>query len=157
RLDIDRDELAALVAATGADGDDLALHGLLLSGVGDDDAALGLTVFLDSADDYAVVERTELHGARSLIDQVPGSRASAVGRAFCAMFHLWQVRWQSEAVSASALRNTWCAAYRSARESLRESYNNRLAMRCDEEEAFTGCDRGQSGLGEVLALAPTKC
>src|SRR5579862_499577 len=38
-LQIDRDQLAGLVAATGADGDDLALRGLLLGGVGDDDAA----------------------------------------------------------------------------------------------------------------------
>src|SRR6266540_1775272 len=35
---------------------------LLLSGVGDDDATLGLGVFLDPAHDHAVVQRTELHG-----------------------------------------------------------------------------------------------
>src|SRR5215468_3356099 len=38
-LEIDGDELAGLVAAARADGDDLALGGLLLGGVGDDDAA----------------------------------------------------------------------------------------------------------------------
>src|SRR5271169_4636734 len=38
-LDVDRDQLAGLVAATWADGDDFALRGLLLGGVGDDDAA----------------------------------------------------------------------------------------------------------------------
>ena len=62
-LDIDRDELAALVAAAGADGDDLALHGLLLGGVGNDDAALGLGVFFDPAHDHAVMQRTKLHGS----------------------------------------------------------------------------------------------
>ena len=61
-LDVDRDELAALVAAARADGDDFALHGLFLGGVGDDDATLGLGVFLDPAHDHAVVQRTELHG-----------------------------------------------------------------------------------------------
>ena len=38
-LDVDRDELAALVAAARADGDDFALRGLFLGGVGNDDAA----------------------------------------------------------------------------------------------------------------------
>ena len=49
-------ELAALVAATGANGDDLALHRLLLGGVRDDDATLGLGVFFDALDDDAVVQ-----------------------------------------------------------------------------------------------------
>jgi hypothetical protein len=38
-LQIDGNELAGLVAAARADGDDLALGGLFLGGVGDDDAA----------------------------------------------------------------------------------------------------------------------
>ena len=38
-LEVDRDELAGLVAAARADGDDLALRGLFLGGVGNDDAA----------------------------------------------------------------------------------------------------------------------
>ena len=39
-LDVERDELAGrLGAAAGADGEDLALLGLLLGGVGDDEAA----------------------------------------------------------------------------------------------------------------------
>src|SRR4029079_9770572 len=41
-LQIDLNELAGFVAAPRADGDDLALRGLLLGGVGDDDAAGGL-------------------------------------------------------------------------------------------------------------------
>jgi hypothetical protein len=49
------------VAATGADGDDFALHGLFLGGVRDDDATLGLGVFLDPLHDYAVVQWTEFH------------------------------------------------------------------------------------------------
>src|SRR3990170_543696 len=40
-LEVDGDELAALVAATGANGDDFALRGLFLSGIGNDDAAGG--------------------------------------------------------------------------------------------------------------------
>ena len=46
-LDVERDDLAALVAGAGADGDDLALHRLFLGGVGNDDAAGGLGVFLE--------------------------------------------------------------------------------------------------------------
>ena len=53
--------LAALVAGARSDGDDLALLGLLLGGVGNDDPALGLLFRLDAADDDAVVQRTKLH------------------------------------------------------------------------------------------------
>src|ERR1700719_799705 len=41
-LDVDRDQLAGLVAAARADCRDFALRGLFLGGVGNDDAALGL-------------------------------------------------------------------------------------------------------------------
>ena len=54
-------DLAALVAGAGADGDDLALLGLLGCGVRDDDAAGRLGLALDAANDDAVVQRTELH------------------------------------------------------------------------------------------------
>src|SRR6478609_6091488 len=47
-LEIDRDQLAGLVAAARANGDDFALGGLFLGGVGDDDAASGLGVGLDA-------------------------------------------------------------------------------------------------------------
>src|SRR6266853_879810 len=60
-LDVDRDELAALVAATGSNGDDLALLWLLLGGVGNDDATSGLRLGIDSLDDNAVVKRSEFH------------------------------------------------------------------------------------------------
>ena len=61
-LDVERNDLAALVAGAGADGDDLALHRLFLGGIGNDDAAGGLGVFLDAAHDDAVMQRAELHG-----------------------------------------------------------------------------------------------
>src|SRR5215207_1122804 len=60
-LHVERDDLAALVPGARADGDDLALLRLFLRGVGDDDAALRLLLGLDTADDDAVVQRTELH------------------------------------------------------------------------------------------------
>src|ERR1700743_81969 len=41
-LEVDRDQLAGLVAAAGAHRRDLALRRLFLGRVGDDDAALGL-------------------------------------------------------------------------------------------------------------------
>src|SRR5262249_58199216 len=53
-LDVDRDELAALVATAGANRDDLALGGLLLGGVGNDDATGGLLFGIDPPYDPAV-------------------------------------------------------------------------------------------------------
>src|SRR4051795_981008 len=61
-LDAHRRQLALVAAGTRADGQDLALHGLLLGGVGDDQPALGSRLFLDTLDDDAVVQRPELHG-----------------------------------------------------------------------------------------------
>ena len=56
------DALAGLlVDGAGADRDDFAFLGLFLGGVGDDDAAGGLLVFLDAADDHAVAKGTEFH------------------------------------------------------------------------------------------------
>ena len=52
--------LPALVAAAGTDGDDFALRGLLLGGIGDDDAALGFLLGIDALHDHAVVQRAEL-------------------------------------------------------------------------------------------------
>src|ERR1044072_155232 len=61
-LDVDRDELAGLVAATRSYGDDLALGRFLFRRVGNDDAAGGLLFGIDALDDNAVVKRTKLHG-----------------------------------------------------------------------------------------------
>ena len=58
-LQVDRDQLAGLVAAAGADGDDFAFLRLFLGGVGNDDAALGLLFGSDAAHDNAVVERAK--------------------------------------------------------------------------------------------------
>src|SRR5208337_1313340 len=60
-LDVHRGELAALVAATGADGDDLALLRLLLGGVRNDDAAFRLFLAVEATDDDAVMQGTEFH------------------------------------------------------------------------------------------------
>src|SRR5689334_505596 len=59
-LEVDRDQLAGLVAAARAHGGDFALRGLFLGGVGDDDAALGLLFGVDALDHDAVMQRTEL-------------------------------------------------------------------------------------------------
>src|SRR5580704_10694905 len=59
-LDAHRGELAALVAAAGADDDDFAFLRLFLDGVGNDDAALGLGLGVDTLDDHPVMERSEL-------------------------------------------------------------------------------------------------
>src|SRR5215204_5684657 len=60
-LDIESDELSALVASTRTDGDDFTLLRLLLRGVRNDDATLRLLLRFDTADNDAVVQRTELH------------------------------------------------------------------------------------------------
>src|SRR3954468_20481609 len=68
---VEGDNLAGLVARAGSDGDDLALLRLLLGGIGDDDTALRLLLRLDTADDDAVVQRTELHAKASLVCVAP--------------------------------------------------------------------------------------
>src|SRR5438874_12961970 len=60
-LQVDRYQLAVLVAATGTDGDDLALGGFLLRGIGNDDAACALFFGVDALNHDAVVKRTKLH------------------------------------------------------------------------------------------------
>src|SRR4029077_14141928 len=60
RLDVEGDDLAFLVELSPADCDDLALLGLLLCGVRDDDAAGALLLLvLDPLDDQAVCQRTD--------------------------------------------------------------------------------------------------
>src|SRR5262245_7991722 len=54
------DDLTGLVAAARAHGDDLALRRLLLGGIGNDDAALGLLLGIDTLHDHPVVQGTKL-------------------------------------------------------------------------------------------------
>jgi hypothetical protein len=61
RLDIERVDLAVLAARAGADGDDLALHRLLLDGVGDDDPAGALLFLLDAPDEHTVMQWAKCH------------------------------------------------------------------------------------------------
>ena len=56
-LDVERLYLALLIAGTRACSDDLALLGLFLSSIGNNNAATGALVLLDAA----VVQRTKLH------------------------------------------------------------------------------------------------
>src|SRR5262249_55642781 len=64
-LDVDRDELAALIPTTRADGNDLSFLGFFLGGIRDDDAASGLLFSFDPLDDDAIVKWTEFHGFAS--------------------------------------------------------------------------------------------
>src|SRR5579863_1843725 len=61
-LQLHRLDLAGLVARTGADGDDFALHRLFLGGIGDEDPAGGFRFRLDAADQDAVLQWTQFHG-----------------------------------------------------------------------------------------------
>ena len=58
-LDVDGDALAVLVPAARADGEDLALLGLLLGGVRDHEAGPGDFLRVERADDDAVLERLD--------------------------------------------------------------------------------------------------
>src|SRR6267378_3901653 len=60
-LEIDRDQLTGFVTAARTDRRDLALRGLFLGAVRNDDAACCLLFGVDTLDHNAVVERTELH------------------------------------------------------------------------------------------------
>src|SRR5256886_8213517 len=89
-LDVDRNELAALVAAAGSNGDDLALLRLLLGGVGNDDATSGLRLGIDSLDDNAVVKRSEFHRGPPTVLSTAHMReqfdiASAQNKELCAL------------------------------------------------------------------------
>src|SRR6266545_3664201 len=79
-LDIDRDELAGLVAGAGTDCHDPALLRLLLGGVRDDDAAGGLRLGVNAANDHAVVKRTEFHCGILLIGNRNGARSKLSGQ-----------------------------------------------------------------------------
>src|SRR6516164_4395285 len=59
-LHVGFDNLAALVAATGPNGYHFSLGRLFLCGIGDDDAALGFFLGIDTLDDHAVVQGTKL-------------------------------------------------------------------------------------------------
>src|SRR5215472_16007442 len=71
-LDVGLDDLASLVAITWPYRDDLALRGLLLGGVGDDDAALRFFLGIDAFHDHAVVQGTELGLGHELSSQGAG-------------------------------------------------------------------------------------
>src|SRR5579862_654631 len=67
-LDVERMDMALIVAGARTGGDDLALLRLLLGGVGDDDAAAGLLLGIEATNHDAVMQRTEIqrHMDRSL-------------------------------------------------------------------------------------------
>src|SRR5205085_7474920 len=61
RLDVQGAHLSVLEDLAVSDSDDLALDGLLLGGVGDDDATLRLLFLLHALDDDAILQRPNLH------------------------------------------------------------------------------------------------
>src|SRR4051812_11047001 len=60
-LDVQRSDLAVVVASAGADGNDFAFLRLFLRRVGNDDPAGGLCLGLDAADEDSVMKRPETH------------------------------------------------------------------------------------------------
>ena len=75
--------LPALVATAGTDGDHLALRGLFLDGIGNDDAAGGLRLGLDAFDDNAVMQRAEFHLYAPMFLAGEAVRAARTVRAAC--------------------------------------------------------------------------
>jgi hypothetical protein len=63
---VDWNEFPGFIAPPGADRDNLAFLRLLLSGVRDDDAALGLVFGSDALDDHTVVQGTKLGFSHNL-------------------------------------------------------------------------------------------
>src|SRR3954447_13067958 len=59
--DINRNPLTVVVVTTRSDGQDLALLGLLLGGVGDDDAGRGRRLGLIGLNEDLVLERLDVH------------------------------------------------------------------------------------------------
>src|SRR5260370_21254055 len=59
-LEVDRDQLAGFVSAARTDRRDLALRGLLLGAIRNDDAALGLLLGVDTFDHDTVMQWTKL-------------------------------------------------------------------------------------------------
>src|SRR5829696_5093993 len=60
---VERHALTVVVELAVADGEDLALLGLLLGGVGKDETGCGRLLFLDRPDDQAIAEGLELHAS----------------------------------------------------------------------------------------------
>src|SRR6185312_13822576 len=58
---VERDQLPLLVARARASSDDLALLRLLFRGIGNDDAAGGPFLGIDTSHDHTVVQWTEMH------------------------------------------------------------------------------------------------
>src|SRR6478672_5462034 len=77
--DVDRDAVAVVVDAAGADREDLALLGLLLRGVRDDQAGGGGLLGVERADDDAVLEGLD-------VDRHFGSTSTFSGTCF---FRTW--------------------------------------------------------------------
>src|SRR4030042_1639728 len=72
---VERTQRAIFSESPFAHRDHLALLGLLLGGVGDDDSTLGLLLFLDASHQDSVVQRSHLHG--SILPSVASARRSS--------------------------------------------------------------------------------
>src|SRR5215468_6274305 len=60
-FDIQRMQFAVISNSTRPSGNDFAFHWLFLGGIGDDNAALGLLLLLDAADQNAILQRSKFH------------------------------------------------------------------------------------------------
>ena len=57
----ERMQLSVIAACSGPSGNYLAFHWFFLGGIGDDDAALGLLLFLDATNQHAILQRSKFH------------------------------------------------------------------------------------------------
>src|SRR5438445_3279214 len=96
-LDVQRDHLPVLAALSLPDGDDLPLLRLLLGGIGDDDAALGLLdLLLEALDEYPVLKWPDLHARGSFRDR------NGVRKSPTVTMPLPLSRWRARRLSARA-------------------------------------------------------
>src|SRR5207245_2139953 len=65
-LDVERMQRPVIAAGTGPGGNYLAFHRLFLGGIRNDDAAFGLFLLLDAADQDTILQRLKFHGVPPL-------------------------------------------------------------------------------------------
>src|SRR5262245_37844111 len=73
-LHLEGSHRSVLEDPTVANGDDAPLLGLLLGGVGDDDAAFALLLLFDAPHEDAIVQGSELHGPSWMVSAGPAGR-----------------------------------------------------------------------------------
>src|SRR5262249_40746883 len=73
-FDIQRMQFAVIASRTRPSRNDFAFHWLFLGGIGDDDAALGLLLLLDAADEDAILQWSKFHWVPPYVSNISTAR-----------------------------------------------------------------------------------